>query len=102
MRRAVGALSRSAQSALAQGSRVVTTSAPAEAAAAAAAASSAKAPHLQEFQVYRWNPDSTEKPHLQTYKARAPGALPWRGAVLRLAAARWLGSKEQPVWKESS
>jgi hypothetical protein len=49
----------------------VSSSAAAEAAAAPAAAVGAKPSNLQEFKVYRWNPEvAGDKPRLQTYKAR--------------------------------
>lgn len=57
--------------------RVVTTSASQEAAAAAAAAPAAKPANVQEFQIYRWDPDTGGKPRYQTYKVRgraSPGA----------------------------
>ena len=74
-RRAVG---RAASSGKALGAaRVVTSSAAPEAAAAAAAAPAAKPANVQEFQIYRWDPDTGGKPRYQTYKVRgraSPGA----------------------------
>jgi len=75
MRRAAGALARAArESAALRSARVVGTSARSDAAAAAAPAASAastKAPNVQEFKIYRWNPDAPgEKPYLKSYKAR--------------------------------
>ena len=68
-RRAVG---RAASSGKALGAaRVVTSSAAPEAAAAAAAAPAAKPANVQEFQIYRWDPDTGGKPRYQTYKVRA-------------------------------
>ena len=51
-------------------SRVVTSqTAPAMAAAAAPAATAAAKPqNLQEFQIYRWDPETGDKPKYQTYK----------------------------------
>lgn len=54
--------------------RVVTTSASHEAAAAAAAAPAAKPANVQEFQIYRWDPDTGGKPRYQTYKVRSRAA----------------------------
>lgn len=105
MRRAAGALARTArEGALRNSVRVVGTSAPSEAAAAAAAAApaakpaaSAKPPNVQEFKIYRWNPDKPgEKPYLQSYKARRPHA---RSCVhfLRCAPSRrTLRARRQP------
>ena len=75
MRRAAGALARCArESAALRSARVVGTSARSDAAAAAAPAASAaatKPPNVQEFKIYRWNPDAPgEKPYLRSYKAR--------------------------------
>jgi hypothetical protein len=75
MRRAAGALARCArESAALRSARVVGTSARSDAAAAAAPAASAaatKPPNMQEFKIYRWNPDAPgEKPYLKSYKAR--------------------------------
>ena len=68
-RRAVG---RAASSGKALGAaRVVPSSAAPEAAAAAAAAPAAKPANVQEFQIYRWDPDTGGKPRYQTYKVRA-------------------------------
>ena len=68
-RRAVG---RAASSGKALGAaRVVTSSAAPEAAAAAAAAPAAKPANVQEFQIYRSDPDTGGKPRYQTYKVRA-------------------------------
>ena len=52
--------------------RVVTSSAaPTQAAAAAAAAAPAAKPvNMQEFQIYRWDPDSGGKPRYQSYQVR--------------------------------
>ena len=46
--------------------RVVTTS--------AAAAPAAKPANVQEFQIYRWDPDTGGKPRYQTYKVRSRAA----------------------------
>uniref|UniRef100_A0A7R9Z768 Succinate dehydrogenase [ubiquinone] iron-sulfur subunit, mitochondrial n=1 Tax=Chlamydomonas euryale TaxID=1486919 RepID=A0A7R9Z768_9CHLO len=47
--------------------RMVTTSSEADA-AAAKAAPAAKAPMYKEFQIYRWNPDSDDKPKYASYQ----------------------------------
>jgi succinate dehydrogenase (ubiquinone) iron-sulfur subunit len=47
--------------------RVVTTSAT-QGAAAAAAAPAMKPANMQEFQIYRWDPDTGGKPRYQTYQ----------------------------------
>jgi succinate dehydrogenase (ubiquinone) iron-sulfur subunit len=87
MRRAAGALARAAREGAALRSARVTvaTSARADAAAAAPAAAAAahtKPPNVQEFKIYRWNPEAPgEKPYLKSYKAR------WRPAGARDARA---------------
>eukprot|EP00227_Mantoniella_beaufortii_P012120 CAMPEP_0197590832 /NCGR_PEP_ID=MMETSP1326-20131121/12239_1 /TAXON_ID=1155430 /ORGANISM="Genus nov. species nov., Strain RCC2288" /LENGTH=292 /DNA_ID=CAMNT_0043156113 /DNA_START=234 /DNA_END=1112 /DNA_ORIENTATION=- len=49
--------------------RVVTTSsAPSQAAAAASQAAAVKPANMQEFQVYRWDPDTGGKPRYQSYQ----------------------------------
>ena len=59
--------------------RAVGSTAHSEAAAAAApAAASVKAPNVKEFKIYRWNPDASEKPYMQSYKVR-------RGPAARLS-----------------
>ena len=75
LRRGAGAVARDrpATASIFDISRVVTTGAsnPAQAAAAATttAAESAKPPaNVQEFQIYRWDPESGGKPRYQTYK----------------------------------
>ena len=75
LRRGAGAVARDrpATASIFDISRVVTTGAsnPAHAAAAATttAAESAKPPaNVQEFQIYRWDPESGGKPRYQTYK----------------------------------
>jgi|EP00982_Pelagococcus_subviridis_P002004 succinate dehydrogenase (ubiquinone) iron-sulfur subunit len=76
-KRAAGIASRASASSLASArssaqfdvARVVTTSAPAAAAAEAAASSASSKPsNLQEFQIYRWDPETGGKPRYQTYK----------------------------------
>ena len=90
----------------------VSSSAAAEAAAVPAAAVGAKPSNMQEFKVYRWNPEvAGDKPRLQTYKARRrqrrrrvpslPPGVPgdaaltaaerslWRACVLGHGCARW-------------
>ena len=77
-KRAAGIASRASACSLASArssaqfdvARVVTTSAPAAAAAEAAASSASSKPsNLQEFQIYRWDPETGGKPRYQTYKA---------------------------------
>ena len=55
--------------------RVVTTSAT-QGAAAAAAAPAMKPANMQEFQIYRWDPDTGGKPRYQTYKVRVVECAP--------------------------
>lgn len=70
MRRVASAAARAAR----QAARVegVSTSAVTAQAAPAAATAGAKPANMQEFKVYRWNPEvDGDKPRLQSYKARA-------------------------------
>ena len=75
-KRAAGIASRASACSLASArssaqfdvARVVTTSAVAPAAAEAASASASKPSNLQEFQIYRWDPESGGKPRYETYK----------------------------------
>ena len=55
--------------------RVVTTSAT-QGAAAAAAAPAMKPANMQEFQIYRWDPDTGGKPRYQTYQVRVVECAP--------------------------
>lgn len=57
--------------------RVVTTSAT-QGAAAAAAAPAMKPANMQEFQIYRWDPDTGGKPRYQTYQVRVVECAPLR------------------------
>ena len=57
--------------------RVVTTSAT-QGAAAAAAAPAMKPANMQEFQIYRWDPDTGGKPRYQTYQVRVVECAPRR------------------------
>ena len=73
MRRVAGAAGRALRHAgrRLDGGLGVSSSAAAEAAAAPAAAAGAKPSTIQEFKIYRWNPEvAGDKPKLQTYKAR--------------------------------
>ena len=76
MRRAAGAVAaalRASPRSVLVARQVVSTSAAAEAAPAAAAATS-RAANLQEFKIYRWNPEEAgAKPRLETYQASSPG-----------------------------
>ena len=84
-RRAVG---RAASSGKALGAaRVVTSSAAPEAAAAAAAAPAAKPANVQEFRIYRWDPDTGGKPRYQTYKVRATPRDPTLAGLARRGRA---------------
>jgi|APGre2960657444_1045066.scaffolds.fasta_scaffold58412_2 hypothetical protein len=91
MRRAAGAVAaalRTSPRSVLVARQVVSTSAAAEAAPAAAAATS-RAANLQEFKIYRWNPEEAgAKPRLETYKAsivvaqrRKPSAAPSAAAA---------------------
>jgi len=75
MKRAVGAgFKQAAPLRALNQTRVLTTSAgstqAAAAAAAAASPAAAPAPNMQDFQVYRWDPESGGKPRYQNYKVR--------------------------------
>lgn len=50
-------------------SRAVANSAVVEQ-AAAAATPAVKAPNMQEFSIYRWNPETGAKPTMQSYKVQ--------------------------------
>ena len=71
VRRGVGAVARdrTATASIFDISRVVTTGAsnPTHAAAAPAASAAAKPANTQEFQIYRWDPESGGKPRYQSY-----------------------------------
>ena len=71
VRRGVGAVTRDrvATASIFDISRVVTTGAsnPTHAAAAPAASAAAKPANTQEFQIYRWDPESGGKPRYQSY-----------------------------------
>jgi len=70
MRRVASAAARAVR----QAARVegVSTSAVSAQAAPAAATAGSKPANMQEFKVYRWNPEvDGDKPRLQSYKARA-------------------------------
>jgi hypothetical protein len=74
--------------------RVVTTSAT-QGAAAAAAAPAMKPANMQEFQIYRWDPDTGGKPRYQSYQVRVVECTPFfsssqipKGRVARMAFSK--------------
>lgn len=70
--------------------RVVTTSAT-QGAAAAAAAPAMKPANMQEFQIYRWDPDTGGKPRYQSYQVRVVECTAFRRrGYLRDASLEWL------------
>jgi len=66
-KRLSGVASKGLQASQTGFSRVVTSQTTPSLSAAAAPAAAAKVQNLQEFQVYRWDPESGDKPRYQTY-----------------------------------